>query len=163
MQLAATGNSNNSDNGFPKIRWAQLNSKLYGSVPNERLQNVFMAVTMDLGHPDSPLGSIHPWDKQDVGARLVVSARAVVYKDDTSYYQGPSADIAIILLRYNNISNLFNLSLILVHFHITSVRKRAWSKSILATNFILRIHWNSATSMDLSWAVEMALLELPSG
>ena len=97
-QLAATGNSNKSNNGFPKIRWAQTAN--YGFVPNERLQNVFMAVAMDLGDPDSPLGSIHPRDKQDVGARLVLSARAVAYKDDTSYYQGPLADSAT--LRYSS-------------------------------------------------------------
>jgi sialate O-acetylesterase len=98
LQLAATGNNNQSDSGFPKIRWAQTAN--YGSVPNDRLQNVFMAVAMDLGDPDSPLGSIHPRDKQDVGARLVLSARAVAYKDDTSYYQGPLADTAV--LRYSS-------------------------------------------------------------
>ena len=102
LQLAATGNSNTSNNGFPKIRWAQTAD--YGFVPNERLQNVFMAVAMDLGDPDSPLGSIHPRDKQDVGARLVLSARAVVYKDDSSYYQGPLADTAA--LRYSSYSYL---------------------------------------------------------
>ena len=58
------------------------------------LQNVFMAVAIDLGDPTSPFGSIHPRDKQDVGARLVRSARAVIYKDSTAYYQGPLADSA---------------------------------------------------------------------
>ena len=84
MQLAATGNSNNSNDGFPKIRWAQTAN--YGSVPNDRLQNIFMAIAMDLSDSDSPQGSIHPQDKQDVGARLVLSARSVVYmyRDDTS-------------------------------------------------------------------------------
>ena len=53
-----------------------------------------MAVAIDLGDPTSPFGSIHPRDKQDVGARLVLSARAVVYKDSTVYYQGPLADSA---------------------------------------------------------------------
>ena len=46
-----------------------------------------MAIAMDLSDSDSPQGSIHPQDKQDVGARLVLSAsaRSVVYmyRDDT--------------------------------------------------------------------------------
>ena len=50
MQLAATGNSNNSNDGFPKIRWAQTAN--YGSVPDERLQNIFMAIAMDLSDSD---------------------------------------------------------------------------------------------------------------
>ena len=60
-----------------------------------------MAVAMDLGDPDSPLGSIHPRDKQDVGARLVLSSRAVVYKDSASYYQGPLAD-TVTMTRYGS-------------------------------------------------------------
>lgn len=99
MQLAADGNSNQTVGGFPVVRWAQTAN--YGYVPNERLQNVFMAVAMDLGDPDSPLGSIHPRDKQDVGARLVLSSRAVVYKDDTVHYQGPLAKSATI--RYKHV------------------------------------------------------------
>ena len=92
FQLASTGDSNTTVGGFPVIRWAQTAN--YGYVPNERLQNVFMAVAMDLGDPTSPFGSIHPRDKQDVGARLVLSARAVVYKDSTVYFQGPLAESA---------------------------------------------------------------------
>ena len=53
-----------------------------------------MAVAMDLGDPQSPFGSIHPRDKQDVGARLVLSSRAVVYKDESLYSQGPLAQSA---------------------------------------------------------------------
>ena len=80
------------------IRWAQTAN--YGYVPNNRLQNVFMAVAMDLGDPSSPYGSIHPRDKQDVGARLVLSARAVVYKDGNVYFQGPLAESAKIRYTY---------------------------------------------------------------
>lgn len=45
-----------------------------------------MAIAMDPSDSDSPQGSIHPQDKQDVVARLVLSARSVVYmyRDDTS-------------------------------------------------------------------------------
>ena len=53
-----------------------------------------MAVAIDLGDPQSPFGSVHPRDKQDVGDRLVRSGRAVVYNDDSVYYQGPLAESA---------------------------------------------------------------------
>ena len=59
---------------------------------------MFMAVAMDLGDPQSPFGSVHPRDKQDVGARLARSGRAVVYKDESVYFQGPLAQSAA--LRY---------------------------------------------------------------
>ena len=88
MQLAADGKENETIGGFPSIRWAQTAD--YGYAPNDRLQNVFMAVAMDLGDPSE---NIHPRDKQDVGARLVLSARVVRYKDST-VYQGPLADSA---------------------------------------------------------------------
>ena len=76
------------------IRWAQTAN--YGYVPNDRLKNVFMAVAIDLGDPTSPYGSIHPRDKQDVGSRLAMSARAVVYQDDLviNDFQGPIAQWA---------------------------------------------------------------------
>ena len=101
IQLAANGNTNQTAGGFPVVRWAQTAN--YGYVPNDRLQNVFMAVAMDLGDPQSPFGSVHPRDKQDVGDRLVRSGRAVVYKDDSVYYQGPLAQTA--QLRYVLFSN----------------------------------------------------------
>ena len=92
MQLAATGNSNVTVDGFPVIRWAQTAD--YGYVPNTRMKNVFMAVAMDLGDPTSPYGSIHPRDKQDVGARLALAGRAVAYGDTAVYYSGPIATAA---------------------------------------------------------------------
>ena len=88
-QLAADGTANVTVGGFPTIRWAQTAN--YGYVPNARMNNVFMAVAMDLGDPTSPYGSVHPRDKQDVGARLVLAGRAVAYGDSTVYYTGPIA------------------------------------------------------------------------
>ena len=55
-----------------------------------------MAVAIDLGDPDSPYGSVHPRDKQDVGNRLVRSARAVVYNDLKVDFQGPLAESAVL-------------------------------------------------------------------
>jgi sialate O-acetylesterase len=43
------------------------------------LDNMGMATAMDLGDPTAPEGSIHPRDKQTVGARLVLSILDVVY------------------------------------------------------------------------------------
>ncbi len=57
-----------------------------------------MAVAMDLGDPTSPYTSIHPRDKQDVGARLVLAGRSVAYGDHSVYYTGPLAKAA--KLRY---------------------------------------------------------------
>lgn len=48
-----------------------------------------MAVSMDLGDPSSPYGSVHPRDKEDVGARLALAGRAIAYSDNTVYYSGP--------------------------------------------------------------------------
>ena len=92
MQLAPDGNSNTTVGGFPGVRWSQTAG--YGYVPNKRLQDVFMAVAIDLGDPDSPYGSVHPRDKQDVGTRLATGARSVVYKDTEAYYLGMLAQSA---------------------------------------------------------------------
>lgn len=53
-----------------------------------------MAVAIDLGDPTSPFGSIHPRDKQDVGARLALAGRAVAYRDSEVYFTGPLATTA---------------------------------------------------------------------
>ena len=79
-----------SVDGFPGIRWSQTAS--YGYVPNPAMPKVFMAVAMDLGDPQSPYGSIHPRDKQDVGLRLSLAGRAVAYDAQSLYYSGPIAN-----------------------------------------------------------------------
>ncbi|XP_066541438.1 sialate O-acetylesterase isoform X2 [Hoplias malabaricus] len=73
--------------GFPEIRWHQTAD--YGFVPNERMKKTFMAVAMDLPDRDSPWGSIHPRDKQEVAFRLVLGARAVAYEEKGVSFQGP--------------------------------------------------------------------------
>ena len=113
LQLAAYGTDNSSSfsPGFPVIRWAQTAN--YGFVPNPRQKRVFMAVAMDLGDPDSPYGSIHPRDKQDVAARLALAGRAIAYDDPLVYYTGPIAVEATLmcvckLVQYF-VGNLFSL------------------------------------------------------
>jgi len=48
------------------------------------LANTAMAVTIDIGTPDN----VHPSDKQTVGARLALAARAIAYGEDVEY-SGP--------------------------------------------------------------------------
>jgi sialate O-acetylesterase len=49
-----------------------------------RLANTAMAVTLDVGEPDN----VHPADKQTVGSRLALAARAVAY-DEAVEFSGP--------------------------------------------------------------------------
>ena len=84
------GGSNDTMSGFADIRWHQTAD--YGYVPNARMKEVFMAVTMDLGDPTSPFHSVHPRSKQDVGYRLALAGRAVAYKKESLYYTGPIAN-----------------------------------------------------------------------
>ena len=55
------------------------------------MQNVFMAVAMDLGDPTSPYGSVHPRDKEDVGSRLALAGSTIAYGTTGLYYTGPLA------------------------------------------------------------------------
>ena len=87
FQLAANGANNMTAGFFPELRWSQTAG--YGYVPNDVLQKVFMAVAIDLGDPNSPHGSVHPRDKQDVGIRLSTAGRAIAYGDSSIYYTGP--------------------------------------------------------------------------
>ena len=47
-----------------------------------------MAVAMDLPDDESPTGDIHPRDKTTVADRLILGARALVYKEKV-VFQGP--------------------------------------------------------------------------
>jgi sialate O-acetylesterase len=61
---------------WPVIREAQLRTL--------SLANTGMAVTIDVGDPDN----VHPADKETVGARLALAARALAY-DEKIEYSGP--------------------------------------------------------------------------
>lgn len=64
--------------------WAELReSQLAGLA----LTNTAMAVTIDLGD-----GEVHPANKQDVGKRLALAARAVAYGQRSLVYKGPAYD-----------------------------------------------------------------------
>ncbi|XP_060070507.1 sialate O-acetylesterase-like [Ylistrum balloti] len=86
VQLAPwrTGEENK---GFPSLRWAQ--TAHYGKVPNAKMPNTFMSVTIDLPDFTSPYGSIHPRFKQDVASRLALSALGVAYHQSGLEFEGP--------------------------------------------------------------------------
>lgn len=82
------------EGAFPFL-FAQISS--FTSTPNEywpivreaqrrtlSLLNTGMAVTIDVGDP----GNVHPSDKQTVGSRLSLAARAIAYHEDIEY-SGP--------------------------------------------------------------------------
>lgn len=93
--LIANWRSKWGQGDFPFI-FAQISS--YTSAPSESwgmvrdiqrralsTANVAMAVTLDVGEADN----VHPADKQTVGARLALAARAVAYQESTLEYSGP--------------------------------------------------------------------------
>ncbi len=61
---------------WPEIREAQRRAL--------GLRNTAMAVTIDIGNPDD----VHPTNKQDVGMRLALAARAIAYGEKLEY-SGP--------------------------------------------------------------------------
>ncbi|XP_053222457.1 sialate O-acetylesterase isoform X1 [Podarcis raffonei] len=86
VQLSTVRSKEHNDN-FARIRWHQTAD--YGFVPNKKMLNTFMAVTIDLGDESSPYGSIHPRDKQTVASRLLRGALALAYGDKSIAFQGP--------------------------------------------------------------------------
>lgn len=101
VQLAANTPDPSITFGFPNIRWHQTAN--YGYVPNPRMQNVFMAVAMDLPEFTSKFGSIHPRDKTDVGYRLSLSGLKYAYNKE-EVCQGPFPDKILMVGDYINIT-----------------------------------------------------------
>jgi sialate O-acetylesterase len=71
-----------SNNYWPVLRESQTETL--------RLANTGMAVTIDVGDPTN----IHPTNKQDVGLRLALAARALTYKQAVEY-AGPTFQSAV--------------------------------------------------------------------
>jgi sialate O-acetylesterase len=65
----------------PGSAWPELREQQNEALA---LKNTGMAVSIDVGDPDN----IHPKDKQDVGARLALAARAIAYGEQIEY-SGP--------------------------------------------------------------------------
>lgn len=66
----------------PHEDWGQLRDKQRRTLA---VANTAMAVTLDIGSRDN----VHPPDKQTVGARLALAARALVYGEPQLEYSGP--------------------------------------------------------------------------
>jgi len=71
VQISSFGS--NGTEGWAIIREAQRRSL--------SVANTAMAVTIDIGDPDN----VHPADKQTVGARLALAARALAYGENVEY------------------------------------------------------------------------------
>ncbi|XP_045196973.2 sialate O-acetylesterase-like [Mercenaria mercenaria] len=80
VQLAANANKT-LHFGFPDLRWSQTAN--YGYVPNPRLQNVFMAIAMDLPDYNSTRGTIHPRTSKTLPSFWLLRAEHFAYKDRT--------------------------------------------------------------------------------
>lgn len=101
VQLSTSIKGSTSD-GMPNIRWHQTAD--FGFVPNPRMQKTFMAVALDLPDENSPYGSIHPRDKQDVASRLTLGAKAVAYNETGVPFQGPFPNKIMSTSMYLNIT-----------------------------------------------------------
>lgn len=83
-------------NMSPEIREAQR-------VTTETTPGTAMAVTVDVGHPTD----IHPKQKQPIGERLALAARALAYAEDVEYsgpvYDSMSVDGNRVILRFRHV------------------------------------------------------------
>ncbi|KAK3746757.1 hypothetical protein QZH41_013585, partial [Actinostola sp. cb2023] len=160
VQLSSYGDDPTVIGGFPVIRWAQTAN--YGYVPNARMRNVFMAVSMDLGNASSPWGSIHPNDKQDVGYRLALSGRAIAYSESGVYYTGPLAVKIMISLQSMPRTWLFEVLYSDVGAEGIEIRARSGFEFVCESNGVTS-DWIEAQILTSSFA-EVDLLGLcPSG
>lgn len=80
VQLASFGPQQDQPADYD---WAELREAQSLTLQQPRTG---MAVALDLGNPDD----IHPLNKQDVGHRLALEARRVVYEDKTVISSGPT-------------------------------------------------------------------------
>lgn len=80
----------------PQVREAQR-------VTTETTPNTAMAVTVDVGHPTD----IHPKQKQPIGERLALAARALAYGEDVEYsgptYHSMSVDENRVILQFKHL------------------------------------------------------------
>ncbi|XP_076467391.1 sialate O-acetylesterase-like [Babylonia areolata] len=86
VQIGSSDHDFVTSSGFPDIRWHQTAD--YGFVPNPRMHNVFMAVSMDITDFNSPYAPVHTRDKQDIAHRLFLGGLSVAY-NLSALWQGP--------------------------------------------------------------------------
>jgi len=85
VQLSTAKDPESEDLKTSIIRWHQTSD--HGYVPNERQDNVFMAVAIDTYDPGHP--GVHPRYKQIVSERLSIAAMNMVYGKDEFPTNGP--------------------------------------------------------------------------
>ncbi len=87
----------------PKARDVSLAMLREGQLKTLALANTAMAITIDIGEADD----IHPKNKQDVGKRLALAARAVVYGEKIVHsgpvYKSMSVNGDKITLKFNHV------------------------------------------------------------
>jgi len=81
-----------SNMALPALREAQFRAE------QETISSA-MVTAIDLGDPTSPLGNIHPENKQTVGQRLALAAQAIAYGEDI-LWQSPVLDRITVVDRY---------------------------------------------------------------
>ncbi|XP_070577327.1 LOW QUALITY PROTEIN: sialate O-acetylesterase-like [Ptychodera flava] len=106
VQISSVQGNETLINGYPTIRWHQTAD--YGYVPNKKMPNVFMAVAMDIGDPQSPWGPVHPRYKEDAAHRLTLAGRAVAYGENYVKFQGPFPTEIIIIPQSNIIDIIYD-------------------------------------------------------
>lgn len=103
VQLASV--TSTPENGmFPMVRWHQTAD--FGYVPNSAMPKTFMAAALDLADPQSPYGSVHIRDKEDVGKRLSSAALHHVFKvgpdEEGPHPVAAVQDLGYVVLKYSS-------------------------------------------------------------
>lgn len=102
VQLANLGEP--AENSEPRDdNWAVVREEQYAA---SKLKNSGIALTYDVGE----YNDIHPLDKETVGKRLALCARAIAYGDDGVIYQGPEyaeheSRKGKLIVRFSNVAN----------------------------------------------------------
>ncbi|EOD10902.1 hypothetical protein EMIHUDRAFT_104986 [Emiliania huxleyi CCMP1516] len=78
---------------LPIFRWLGQ-TQGFGSLPNTKMPNTFLASAFDLGDAASPFGSVHSRHKKEVGERLALAARRWAYREP-SITAGPILQSAV--------------------------------------------------------------------
>ncbi|HSM77961.1 MAG TPA: sialate O-acetylesterase [Bryobacteraceae bacterium] len=105
----------------PNSRWPELRDAQRQAL---NLRHTGMAVTIDIGDA----GDIHPKNKQDVGARLALAARAVVYGENIEY-SGPIFRQAIpeggsLRVRFDHAGGLKSKNAVLRGFEVAGADRK---------------------------------------
>lgn len=134
--------------------WAELRESQLLAL---RVTNTAMAVAIDIGEAED----IHPKNKQDVGRRLALAARAMVYREPVVHsgpiYRAMSVEGSSIRLHFDHIGGgLQARDGALKHFTIApDSRKFVWAEAAIDGDTVV-VHSDSVTNpvaVRYAWAV----------